>query len=52
MNDVESKTWTSFKSVIQNFLGNRNNYANNYGQLFDELTPNYGKLGVNIIVLI
>ena len=31
MNDVESRAWTSFKSMIQNFLGNRK--AKNYGQL-------------------
>ena len=31
VNDVESRAWTSFKSVIQNFLRNRK--ANNCGQL-------------------
>lgn len=35
INDVELRAWTSFKSVIQNFLGNRK--ASNYGQLLDEL---------------
>ena len=31
MNDVESRAWSFFKSMIQNFLGNRK--AKNYGQL-------------------
>ena len=35
MNEFESREWTYFKSVIQNFLGNRK--ANNCKQLVDEL---------------
>ena len=46
MNDVESRARTSFKSMIQNFLGNRK--ASNCRQLVDELTQNYGVLGANI----
>ena len=36
MNDVESRAWKSFISVIQTLLGNRK--VNDYKQLFGELT--------------
>ena len=37
-NNVESRAWTSFKLVVQNFLGKRK--ANIYRQLLDELMQN------------
>ena len=36
MNDVESRAWKFFISVIQTFLGNRK--VNDYKQLVGELT--------------
>ena len=37
--------WTSFKSVIQDFFGNRE--ANNDRHLVDQLIQNYGEVGIN-----
>ena len=45
---VELRVWTSFKSVIQNFLGNRQ--ANNYRQQVDELIQNYREPGTIISI--
>ena len=48
VNDVESRAWTSFKSVIQNFLVNRK--ARNDRRLLDELIQNYRDLGAKISI--
>lgn len=48
MNEVEQKAWTSFVSVVQNFLGNRK--ADNYNQVVNEMLDNFRSLGCNMSV--
>ena len=47
-NIVERNAWTSFKNVVENFLGNRK--AENYKELVQTMLANYKSLGCRMSI--
>ena len=48
MNQLEANAWTSFVSVIKDFLGNHK--AENYVELVDKMLENFKELNVNMSI--
>ena len=48
MNQLKANVWTSFVSVIKNFLGNHK--AENYVELVDKMHGNFKQLNVNMCI--
>lgn len=48
MTQVELEAWTSFVSVVKNFLGNYK--AKNYAEIVDKMLQNFEKLGTNMSI--
>jgi hypothetical protein len=48
MNDIEASAWSSYVSVIENFLGNQK--ADNYEELVLNMLTNFKNLGTNMSI--
>lgn len=48
MNETEKSAWRSFKSLTENFLGNRK--SANYKEIAEEMLANFKSLGCNMSV--
>jgi hypothetical protein len=46
LNEVELTTWTAFKDISKNFLGN--NKANNYQEIVEKVLQSYEAMGCNM----
>lgn len=50
MTEIEAEAWTSFVSVVKNFLGNHK--AAHYSEIVNQMLMNFEKLGVNMSIKI